>query len=168
MRKVRYWDLAATLPHARNTDPDYTCGVLLGEHNGIYYVCDMQRMRGTPLQVESLIKQTAELDGVRVPIWLEQEPGASGVNTIDQYVRRVLPGYAVRGDRHTGSKEERANPVSSQAEAGNIKLVRGAWIGAFLDELEAFPQGAHDDIVDALSGALSKLAFGSGKVGLFV
>ena len=125
-------------------------------------------MRGTPLQVESLIKQTAELDGVRVPIWLEQEPGASGVNTIDQYVRRVLPGYAVRGDRHTGSKEERANPVSSQAEAGNIKLVRGAWIGAFLDELEAFPQGAHDDIVDALSGALSKLAFGSGKVGLFV
>jgi predicted phage terminase large subunit-like protein len=71
-----------------------------------------------------------------------------------------LPGYAVKGVRSTGSKAERAAPVSSAAEAGNVKLLRGAWIGAFLDEAEAFPNGAHDDMVDAVNGAIGKLTTG--------
>jgi predicted phage terminase large subunit-like protein len=60
--------------------------------------------------------------------------------------------------RSTGSKVERANPLSAQAEAGNIKLIQGPWIGAFLDELCAFPEGAHDDQVDATSGAFAQIA----------
>jgi len=52
---------------------------------------------------------------------------------------------------------ERAGPVSSQAEVGNIRLHRGPWVGAFLDEVEAFPLGGHDDQVDALSGAMMRL-----------
>ena len=89
---------------------------------------------------------------------MEQEPGSSGVNTIDHYRRRILAGFAFYGNRTTGSKEMRANPVSSQAEAGNIKLVRGPWINDFLDEAELFPHGAHDDQVDAVSGAFEQLA----------
>ena len=158
LRKLRYWDLAST-EATKGKDPDYTAGLLLGiGASGVYYVLDVARVRATPARVEALIKQKAELDGKAAPIWIEQEPGSSGVNTIDHYVRRVLSGWAVRGQRSTGSKVERANPVSSQAEAGNIKLVRGPWIGAFLDELEAFPNGSHDDQVDALSGALNLLA----------
>ncbi|HEY8743980.1 MAG TPA: phage terminase large subunit, partial [Chloroflexota bacterium] len=79
------------------------------------------------------------------------------VNTVDHYARRVLAGWTFRGVRSTGPKELRANPVSSAAEAGNVLLVRGAWIGAFLDEAEAFPGGAHDDQVDAVSGAVAML-----------
>jgi predicted phage terminase large subunit-like protein len=53
----------------------------------------------------------------------------------------------------------RAKPASAQAEAGNIKVVRGAWNDVFLRELETFPApAAHDDQVDALSGALNALA----------
>jgi predicted phage terminase large subunit-like protein len=156
MRMVRYWDLAATAPKA-GRDPDWTCGCLLGAHERAYYVADVKRMRGTPGDVEKLIKQTAELDGKAVAIWMEQEGGASGVNTIAHYRDTILPGWAFRGNHITGSKSERAAPVSSQAEAGNVKLVAGPWIGAFLDEVEAFPQGAHDDQVDALSGAFEKV-----------
>jgi hypothetical protein len=43
--------------------------------------------------------------------------------------------------------------VSAQAEAGNVKIVRGLWNDEFLRELENFPAGKHDDCVDALSGA---------------
>jgi predicted phage terminase large subunit-like protein len=57
----------------------------------------------------------------------------------------------------TGSKEIRANPLSSAAEQGNVKLVQGPWNSDFLDEFEMYPDGAHDDIVDATSGAFSKL-----------
>jgi len=70
----------------------------------------------------------------------------------------VLLGYAFYPDKVTGSKEVRANPLSAAAEAGNVKLVRGPWISDFLSELETFPFGAHDDQVDAASGAFEKLA----------
>jgi predicted phage terminase large subunit-like protein len=38
-----------------------------------------------------------------------------------------------------------------------VFLVRGDWINAFLDEAEAFPEGEHDDQIDACSGAINIL-----------
>ena len=154
--RVRYWDLAATEPKP-GKDPDWTCGTKMAEKDGIFYIEDVKRTRQTPRFVEALIKQTAELDGRAVEIWMEQEPGSSGVNTIDHYRRRVLLGFAFRGNKTTGSKEVRANPLSAAAEAGNVKLVRGPWINDFLDEAEAFPGGSHDDQVDSASGAFEML-----------
>jgi len=156
VRRVRYWDLAATEPKP-GKDPDWTVGVLMCEKDGIYFIIDVKRTRETPLGVEKLIKQTAELDGRDVEIYIEQEPGSSGKNTIDHYRREVLKGYTCYGHKTTGSKEMRANPLSSAAEAGNVKLVRGAWINDYLDEIEMFPYGAHDDQVDAASGAFEML-----------
>jgi len=157
IRKVRYWDLAATKPK-QGKQPDYTVGALLGEKDGFYYICDIRRMQGSPAEVESLIKQTAQLDGKKIRVYMEQEPGSSGVSVIDYYARKVLQGYIFRGEKTTGSKEERAAPVSSAAEARNIKLVNSGWkINDLLDEFEAFPIGAHDDQVDAVSGAFLKL-----------
>lgn len=155
-RRVRFWDLAASEPK-RGHDPDYTVGVLLSEAKGIYCVHDVRRIRATPLEVETLVKLTASLDGYGTSIWMEQEPGSSGINTIDHYAREVLKGYAFRGSRSTGSKVIRANPVSSAAEHGRVKLVQGPWNLEFLDELELFPGGSHDDQVDALSGGFSVL-----------
>ena len=74
-----------------------------------------------------------------------------------EYAHRVLVGWTFSGNRSTGPKAERARPLSSAAQAGNVRLLRGAWIGAFLDEAEAFPGSGHDDQVDAVSGAMTKL-----------
>lgn len=157
MQVVRYWDLAATEPKP-GRDPDWTAGALMGrDKDGTYYIMDIKRTRSRPAGVERLIRQTAELDDKPVTIYMEQEPGSSGVNTIDHYRRRILAGFTFYGVRVTGSKEVRANPVSSQAEAGNIKLVRGPWINDFLDEVEVFPHGVHDDQVDAVSGAFEQI-----------
>ena len=155
-RWVRYWDLAATAA-APGKSPDYTAGALVGLLDGVWYIADMRRLQGPPASVEALVWQTAQLDGKRVAVRMEQEPGSSGVNTIDHYRRRVLVGYDFRGVRSTGSKIERSRPVSSAAHAGNIRLVLGDWVHAFLDEIEAFPNGSHDDQVDAVSGAVSVL-----------
>jgi predicted phage terminase large subunit-like protein len=157
---VRYWDLAATEPEP-GKDPDWTAGAKIAAHHGQTWIADIRATRARPQGVEALIRQTALLDGHEVPIWIEQEPGSSGVNTIDHYQRTVLPGFTVRGNRATGSKVSRAAPVSSAAEAGNVFLVRGPWVGDFLDEAEAFPGGPHDDRVDAVSGAFEK-AHGGG------
>ena len=46
--------------------------------------------------------------------------------------------------------------LSSMAEAGHVKLVYGPWNKAFLDEVELFPLGAHDDIVDAAAQGFNR------------
>ena len=153
----RYWDLAATAPKA-GSDPDYTCGVLLGIKDGIYYVADVVRFRGTPADVEKKIRQTAIVDRERpefrnIEIRIEEEKGQAGISLASHYSRNILRGFNFRSHKITGDKEVRANPVSASAQMGNVALFNGAWLTDFLDELESFPNGSHNDQVDGLSGS---------------
>jgi predicted phage terminase large subunit-like protein len=173
IRWCRFWDMASTEPKP-GTDPDWTAGALVGLSDGIWYIKDIKRLRARPGDVEKLIAQCAILDPRGTAIRMEREPGASGVAQIDHYRRRVLVGRDFDGVPSTGNKEVRANPVSSAANAGNIKLVQNTdengeptstWIGPYLDEAEAFPLGSHDDQVDAVSGAVNFLWRGLGGGG---
>ena len=159
-RSVRYWDMAAT-EAATGRDPDWTAGVLMGRVGADYYILDVAHERLTPKGNEDLLLHTAQRDGVRVKVCQEQEPGASGKAMVDRY-RTLLAGYDVHAVRATGDKITRARPFSAQAEAGHVKLVRGSWNDAFLNELCAFPQvGVHDDQVDGASGAFGQLVRGN-------
>jgi predicted phage terminase large subunit-like protein len=149
---VRYWDRAATKKTETN-DPDHTVGIKLGkDKDGIFYVADMVRLQDSPLKIQQAIKNTAAQDGYITRIGLEQDPGQAGVSEVDQLIR-TLSGFAVKPYKVTQDKMNRALPVSAQAEAGNIIVLKGHWNDAFFHELENFPEGSHDDIVDALSGA---------------
>ncbi len=153
VRWWRFWDRAGTVPSDTNPDPDWTAGVLLGiDRENIYYVADVQRFRARPSQVMERILAQAEADGYAVEIGLSQDPGQAGKFEIEQYMG-ALSGYTIRVEREKGNKETRATPVSSQAGQRRIKIVRGAWNDAYLNELVAFPKVAHDDQVDATSGA---------------
>ncbi len=162
----RYWDLAAT-EAAAGSDPDYTAGVLLGRSDqGLWYVLDVRRLRGSPLEVERLVESVAERDASwaresgRTPpaIRMEQEPGSAGVAVVDHYRQQVLAPYDFAGVRSTGSKQTRARPVAARCEAGDVWICRGSWNTEFIDELAAFPISGHDDQVDALAGAYEHLA----------
>ena len=150
-RRVRRWDLAATEPKP-GRDPDWTAGAKVARAGDLYFVEDVQRFRASPQAVDARVLQTARLDGVPCAVRMEQEPGSSGKIAIAHF-RRLLGGFDFRGVPSTGDKVVRSNPVASEAEAGNVKLVRGPWINEFLREAEHFPNGSHDDQVDALSGA---------------
>lgn len=158
-RVVRYWDLASSVPTADYPDPDWTRGMkeaLSG--GGTYYLQNMQSIRAEIGDRDALIKQTALLDGRKVPILFEQEPGASGKAQI-AYFQRMLQGWTVRGIRSDNNKETRAGPLASQAQAGNVKLVEGHWNEDFLNEVDVFPtKGIHDDAIDAAAGAFADLA----------
>ena len=161
LRMVRYWDLASTddrIRKKKKNDPDWTAGVLLGEYRGIYYVLDVVRFRRSPEQTETIIRETAMRDGFNVMIYLEEEPGSSGKIVSDHYARNVLKGFPFKSHHETGDKVLRANPLSSAAERGNVKLVEGPWNKAFIDELVMFPSnGWHDDQVDGISGGFRML-----------
>ena len=156
VRRVRHWDFAATEKQAAGSDPDFTVGTLLARHNGSYFVEHVVRGRHGPGAVERLVQQTAQMDGVAVPVTLEQEPGSSGKMATAAIIR-LLDGYNVRAVPATGDKVSRAMPWLAQAEAGNVKLLRGDYIADWLDEVAMFPEGGHDDQVDSMSGAYAAL-----------
>ncbi|MBX9681420.1 MAG: phage terminase large subunit [Gemmataceae bacterium] len=159
--RVRGWDLAGTPKdeHRVSHDPDYSVGVLLGKTvDRGYVVLDVRRKRGSPKEIESLVRATAEADGPGVHVVLEQEPGSSGVEVVDHYRREVLAGFVFHGERSTGSKSDRALPLAAMSEGGAVKLLRGGWNRDFLDEVEVFPFGRHDDQIDAMSLAFGRLA----------
>jgi predicted phage terminase large subunit-like protein len=155
-RRVRAWDLGAT-----QGGGDATVGVLMERApDGIFYVLDVVRDRLSPAGVERLILATASQDGAGTTIRLPQDPGQAGKAQAQTYVGK-LAGLSVRVVQPTGDKFTRATPAAAQAEAGNVKLLRGPWNEAFMDELCTFPAGAHDDQVDAFADALNEIALGS-------
>lgn len=157
IKYCRFWDLAATFPK-KGTDPDYSVGLLAAtDTDNNFYILDVRRLRDTPKVVENEVLQCSTLDGHNTLVRMEQEGGASGKIVIDAYTR-LLAGYDFKGEPARKSKDERAKPVSSYAEAGNIYLLNKPWTSILLDELESFKtEGIHDDQVDALSGAFNEL-----------
>lgn len=159
-RWVRAWDLAATEASTTSSDPDWTVGALMTDAGGVWTVAHVVRARVAGGHVESLIRQTAATDGPSVEIALEQEPGASG-KIAAAYFARALAGYQVHARPATGDKVTRAMPLLAQAEAGNVRLVAGEWVADWLDEVAAFPEGDHDDQVDATAHAFAALVSGA-------
>lgn len=160
IQAVRMWDRAATKPSETNKDPDWTRGLKMYKYaDGTFVVVDLVSIRDTPGQIEKFIKTIAGNDTTRVKIISQQDPGSAGVLEAENFVK-MLAGYFVSTFTTSKDKITRAKPVSAQCEVGNIKVLRSGWNNDFFDELENFPDGVHDDIVDVLSGAFNELAGG--------
>ena len=101
-------------------------------------------------------RNTAEQDGNRVHIGFGQDPGQAGKSQA-LHLGRALSGFTVTAAPESGDKLTRFGPFSSQCRAGNVKIRRGAWNEELFRVLEGFPDLAHDDEVDACSGALEML-----------
>lgn len=153
-RRVRYWDKAAS-----DGKGDHSAGTKIAEANGIFYIEDVVRGQWSAGARNKVIKETALSDGVETAVWVEQEPGSGGKESAEISIKELV-GFIIHAEKVTGSKLSRANAFSAQAEAGNVKLVRGRWNKEFLDELHAFDgqDGGQDDQVDTAAGAFNKLA----------
>lgn len=153
---LRYWDRAAT-----SGGGNYTVGVKAARYttdtgDERFVVVDIERGQWGTEERERRFRQTAQRDGNSVKQWIEQEGGSSGEDAIRATSQRN-PEYSIEGDRVTGSKEDRADPLASWGATNGIYLVRAPWNDSFVRELCGFPNARHDDQVDAAAGAFNKL-----------
>lgn len=172
---VRAWDFAGTekAQGKGGSDPDWTVGLLMAlTPDGEFIICDVIREQLTPGAVEKLVKATADADQI---IWgptrirIPQDPAQAGKAQVGTYTKK-LAGHILKAKPVSGDKILRAGPAASQAENGNLYMLRftppGAetadprdhWHETFLDELTVFPASAHKDQTDALSDAVDELA----------
>ena len=168
---VRAWDLAGTKRDAEDEakkkegGPAYTAGIKMAKVGGIYYVEHVSRFQIDASKVLLSIKNVASQDGKTVTIRLPQDPGQAGKSQAKTFIQ-ALAGHTVKALPVTGSKEVRATPLASQAQAGNVKLLRGSWNEAFLIEAENFPEGKYKDQIDAAADAFDELTT-TGRVGVW-
>lgn len=164
---VRYWDTAGTDARGSN-DPDYTVGALLGRMpDGRTIVVNVARFRHSVGQRDNAILAIARSDAQtyhgRVRWWVEREAGVGGKDRTDALKRMVQQaGIAMSDEPATSNKAIRAEPLASAVEAGNVCLGPddpvNPWRDALRNEAADFPNGTHDDIVDAVAGAFNKLS----------
>jgi predicted phage terminase large subunit-like protein len=157
IRWIRYWDKAGT-----EDEGAYTAGVKLGwwAAGKKWIVGHVVRGQWSAHNRERQIKQTAQLDGLEVDVWEEQEPGSGGKESAMATIVN-LAGFNVHADKVTGDKYTRAKPLSAQVEAGNVLVLNAEWTEAYLSEMHAFDPdtSGYKDQVDASSGAFAKLAY---------
>lgn len=133
----------------------FTVGVLMGkDFNDMYWVLDVVRGQWDTYNREQIVRRTAEADGLSVRIGIEQEPGSSGKDSVEASIRN-LGGFKVVADRPTGDKAERAEPYSTQVNAGHVMLISADWNHKYIEELRYFSRDntKYKDQVDASSGA---------------
>ena len=159
---MRYWDRASKRKEDDRKLPpgsSWTVGMLGGRTaSGLFVIKDVVRFQGTPLKVETTVKNVMTHDGRAVTVVLEHDPAQAGNSEISHYYR-MLAGWPVMDNPVHESKGVRARPASAQAEQGNIKIVRGPWNDALLSELQNFDGSPKctSDQADCLSGLVHML-----------
>ena len=156
-RICRAWDIAATA-----NGGDYTVGVKIGVNGeGKYFILHMVRGQWATDERNQIMRQTAAADGASVMQRVPIDPGAAGKDAA-LYFTRLLAGYSVVSERVSGSKATRADPYSSQVNAGNVAIVEGAWNSDFIEEHRTFSGTGdeRDDVIDASADAFTQLQSG--------
>ena len=157
---IRGWDFAAT-EQRPGKDPDWTVGAKIGKtQDGRFIIADITRLRAGPDERDAALVNTAARDGQSVRINMPQDPGQAGKTQV-VYLTRALAGYPVTSSPESGDKVTRAEPLAAQINVGNVMMLRAPWNDDLLAEMRMFPNGAHDDQVDALSRAFSGLVTGA-------
>lgn len=155
---VRCWDKAAS------ASGDYTAGVLMAYgSDGMFYILDVVRGRWAgsndrDSEIGKAGKRDKETVG-KLQTWHQQDPGSAGVDSAKATTRKLLMDYSVISKYETvsGSKEDRSEPLETAFAGDLVRLLKGAWNEAFIEECVAFNHGSHDDQVDAASDAYNKL-----------
>jgi predicted phage terminase large subunit-like protein len=149
---VRAWDFGAT-----KGGGDYTVGAKIGKMpDGRYLIADIERFQGAPHEVEAALKNAAGRDGTACKIRIPQDPGQAGKAQVAN-LTKMLYGYTVHALPISGDKVTRAEPFAAQVNVGNVSMIKNdSWNDALISEMRLFPNGAHDDQIDALSDAFSE------------
>lgn len=144
---IRYawaWDTAIKTGQLN----DYSAGQLWAECEDGYYLVERFKDKVEYPELKRIVQQ--HYDKQPATVYIEDK--ASGQQLVQDFRRSsrmpVIP--VIPGREIPLSKDERLNLCSPLFEAGKVFLPEGEkWVSDYVSELCLFPNGAHDDEVDA-------------------
>jgi predicted phage terminase large subunit-like protein len=150
-RMLQSWDMA----FKDTAGSDYVVGQVWLTDGTSAWLLDQVRARMSFVEtMRALVTLTARWPQAVLKLVEDKANGTAVINALSRRVPGIVP------EEPHGSKTARAAAVAPFVEAGNVWLpddLLCPWVGELVDEAAAFPAGAHDDQVDALSQALNRL-----------
>jgi predicted phage terminase large subunit-like protein len=131
---------------------DYVVGQAWARLGAAYLLADQIRARmDCPTTVKAVRALSEKWPGSLAKLIEDKANGSAVIQMLGREIPGLLP------VNPEGGKIARAAAVSPLIEAGNIYLPHplwAPWVNDFIEECAAFPNGAHDDQVDAMTQAL--------------
>lgn len=150
-RVIQSWDMT----FKGGVNNDYVVGQVWGKVGADSFLLDQQRGRmDFPTTLTALRDLSARWPTATTKLIEDKANGPAVIATLSREIAGLV---AVEPE---GGKVARVNAVAGVIEAGNVYLpdpLLMPWVGDFVEEATAFPTGAHDDQVDAMSQALVRL-----------
>ena len=155
-KKVQSWDTA----FKKNQENDYSVCTTWVYTNTGFYLIDVWRGRVEFPELKRKVVELAKLHSVN-EILIEDK--ASGQSLIQELQRNtILP---IKPIKVENDKIARVHSVTPLIEAGKVYLPENSpnggagagWLKEFLDEMEEFPNGEFDDVVDSVSQFLNAM-----------
>jgi predicted phage terminase large subunit-like protein len=131
---------------------DYVVGQVWGRVGPLYFLGHQVRGRMDFPTTVNAVREVSRNWPIAIAKLIEDKANGSAVI---QMLTVEIPG--ILPVNPAGGKIARAAAVSPLIEAGNIYVPHPAyapWVNDFIEECAAFPNGAHDDQVDAMTQAL--------------
>ena len=140
---------------------DFVAIQVWGKKNGNYYLLDYLKEHLNFVQTVAAIRSKAHDYPDTWYILIEDKANGSAIiNVLSSEFDNIVPVTP------NGGKESRVNAVLPTIEAGKVWLPQyQAYSRDFVDSCAAFPNGEHDDDVDAMSQALNRMIFVDADLG---
>jgi len=156
------WDFAIS----QKQRADYSVGVcLMQDQNDNLYLVDMVRFKGDSLRIAnefvSMIQRWSSIPGSSLSLGVEDgQIWKSLKNMLVSQMKEESAYVSVQTMQALTDKESRARELQGRMEHGRMWFIEASpWVKDVKRELQRFPAGKHDDIVDALAWAV-RLATG--------
>jgi predicted phage terminase large subunit-like protein len=131
---------------------DYVVGQVWARMGARFLLGDQVRGRmDCPGTVKAVREMSAKWPGTAAILIKDKANGSAVIQMLQYEVPGILP------VNPSGGKIARAQAISPLVEAGNVYLPHpdyAPWVNDFIEECVQFPNGAHDDQVDAMTQAL--------------
>lgn len=155
LEKVRAWDLAITTKQTS----DFTASALCAydKQNDLFYILNIFKRRLNWHDIKKQVARYGDLESNRIGI----ETVAGFITAYEEIKEERMGKNLVVSLTPKGDKLTRANPWLAKVEAGRCYIAKGSWNYDFMEELRTFPDGVHDDQIDAVTLCWTMLNKGS-------
>ena len=138
-----------------NDTSDYVAIEVWGKLNGDYYLIDLIKRRMDFPETLRAIRHMAEKYPDKHSILVEDKANGSAIIAM---LKHEIGGIVAITPKE--SKVGRANAITGIVEGGNVYLPRYAdFTSEFVEEFASFPNGVHDDMVDACTQFINHFKF---------
>ena len=156
--KVRSWDIAYSNEEKGDIN-DYTAGIYMQKTIDGFYIISQLTYGQFGNDLKNKIKSTARLDTPNTQILIETGTVGGASRFYFNELKKSLQGYRVKQSEPIGAKVDRASPFRDAVYDGRIIInLPDHQREQLIRQLQEFPLGRHDDIIDACSYAYNYLS----------